>query len=497
MKNAAAPAATAIESHGIDTVPEGEKVYRPWHLFSVLYGSNLTYSVIIFGAFPILFGLSWWASVASVVVGCLVGAVFLAPMSLFAPETGTNNAVSSGAHFGVAGRFIGTFIALFSALGFVAITIWTSGDALVAGVSRLTGTSSNAYIQALGYAVISVVVVGVAVRGLHLMVYIQERLMMPLMSLVLLAGVFAFNAKFDSDYPGGKYLLGTFWPTWTSCTVLNASLVISYSVFIGDWARYIDPKRHPRSRILAVTFLGGVVGLGVPILWGAYVSVSFAADADHFIPALIANSPSWYVIGLVLLGLIAGIAQGTVGLYGTGLDTSSLIPKLSRQQATFAIASATVVFVYLGAFVWSAMAIVNAFLIILLILTAPWMVIMCIGYLYRRGYYAPDDLQVFTRGQVGGRYWFSNGVNWRAAAAWAVSAGLGLLFSQAPPVYVGPWAQAAGGLDVSFFVALGAGGAIYTLLLLVSPEPSYVFGPSGPLFGNAAERLRFRKIESQ
>jgi purine-cytosine permease-like protein len=63
LKSAAAPAATAIESHGIDTVPEGEKVYRPWHLFSVLYDSNLTYSVIIFGAFPILFGLSWWATI--------------------------------------------------------------------------------------------------------------------------------------------------------------------------------------------------------------------------------------------------------------------------------------------------------------------------------------------------------------------------------------------------------------------------------------------------
>jgi len=125
--------------HGVDTVPLHERSYGPWHIFAILYGSNLTYSIIIFGSFPILFGLGWWASVTAVLAGTCVGALFLAPMGLFGPRTGTNNAVSSGAHFGVAGRFIGTALALFSALGFCAITIWTSGDALAASAARMVG----------------------------------------------------------------------------------------------------------------------------------------------------------------------------------------------------------------------------------------------------------------------------------------------------------------------------------------------------------------------
>ncbi len=89
------PSATTIERRGVDTVPDSERTYRPWHVFTVLYGSNLTYSIIIFGSFPILFGLGWWAPVASILVGCLIGSLLLAPMSLFGPRTGTNNAVSS------------------------------------------------------------------------------------------------------------------------------------------------------------------------------------------------------------------------------------------------------------------------------------------------------------------------------------------------------------------------------------------------------------------
>lgn len=89
------PSATTIERRGVDTVPDSERTYRPRHVFTVLYGSNLTYSIIIFGSFPILFSLGWWAPVASILVGCLIGSLLLAPMSLFGPRTGTNNAVSS------------------------------------------------------------------------------------------------------------------------------------------------------------------------------------------------------------------------------------------------------------------------------------------------------------------------------------------------------------------------------------------------------------------
>ena len=474
-------AASTVESLGIDTIPDEERRYTPRHIFWVLFASDLCFSVIVVGWFPIIFGLGWWSAVSSIVVGSLVGGLLLAPMGLLGPRTGTNNAVSSGAHFGVAGRLIGTALGLFSAFGFVAITIWTGGDALISGAHRLIGTPDGDVARGIGYAVITIVVLTIAVRGIHLLLLVQEKVMAPLMGIALIVGVIAFAGHFDAGYGGsGVYLLGTFWPTWTLAALISAATVISYGPFVGDWSRYISPERFGPRPLMLATGLGGFLGIGVPALWGAYVASTFGvSQTGVFIPDLVTFSPGWYVIGIVAIGLIAGCAQGAVGLYGTGLDTSSLIPGLSRVQATLTIGAVAAGFVYIANFVWSAQATVAAFLVILVVVTTPWMVICAIGYWWRRGFYLTDDLQVFTRHQRGGRYWFSAGFNLRAVCAWVPASVIGVLFSAAPPLYTGPWANAANGVDLSFTTAGLLGGGIYLAALVLFPEPAEVFGPAG------------------
>jgi purine-cytosine permease-like protein len=473
-----APSATAFEQHGIDTIPDEERRYSPWHIFWVLFASDLCFSVIVVGWLPIIYGLGWWSAVSSIVVGSVVGGLVLSPMGLFGPRTGTNNPVSSGAHFGVGGRLLGTILGLFSAFGFIAITIWTGGDALTAGFHKLFGTPYSDGIRAIGYAVITLVVVAIAVRGIHLLLRVQQRIMAPIMGLVLIIGIFAFAPHFHAGYHGGTYLLGTFWPTWTLSALTSASTVISYAPFIGDWARYISPKRHSERSVVIATGIGGAVGIGIPALWGAFAASTFGPkQTGVFIPDLVTASPTWYVVGIVLVGLVAGCAQGAVGLYGTGLDTSSLIPPLSRPQATLAIAAVAAAFVYIGNFVWNASATVSAFLIVLVVITTPWLVICAIGYWWRRGWYDTDALQVFTRGQRGGRYWFTGGINWRAFAAWVPAAVVGSLFAAAPPLFTGPFASAANGIDLSFGSAGVTGGLIYLIVLVLFPESPEVFAP--------------------
>ncbi|ROO86066.1 purine-cytosine permease-like protein [Actinocorallia herbida] len=487
------PPTSGIERRGIDTVPAAERSYSPRSIFAVLYGSDLTFGVIVVGALPIAFGLGWWAAFWAILAGGALGGLVLAPMGLFGPRTGTNNAVSSGAHFGVGGRFIGTMLSLFSAFGFVAVTLWTSGDALVSTLGRIFGFEAGAPARAVGYALIAMLVLLVSIWGIHALLKVQSRIMVPIMTVVMLAGVIAFAPDFTAGTTSDEPLLGGFWPTWTLSALVVASTVISYGPFIGDWARYIDPDEHSTASVVAATGFGGFAGIALPSLWGAFIASSLPASATGvFVPDLVAASPAWYLPGIILLGLVAGCAQAAVGLYGTGLDTSSLIPRLSRVTATAAIAVVAVAFVYLGAFVWDAAAAVSAFLILLVIVTTPWIVILTIGYVVRRGHYHPDDLQVFTRGQRGGRYWFTAGFNWRAVAAWLPASVIGVLFGAAPPVFTGPWANAAGGVDLSFLSAGLTAAVLYTVFLVVAPEPAYVHGPRGPRFGsaNAAEEPR-------
>ena len=82
-------------------------------------------------------------------VGIAVGTLAVLPTAGIGPRTGTNMTVSSGACFGIRGRSIGSGLALAIALGFAAVTVCTSGDALVAAGHRLLGTPENDIVHAV------------------------------------------------------------------------------------------------------------------------------------------------------------------------------------------------------------------------------------------------------------------------------------------------------------------------------------------------------------
>ena len=133
----------AVENAGVEYLSEDARDSRPRNLGTVFLGANLTWTNVVFGAFAILFGLSFWQTVTSMAVGIAVGTLAVVPTAIIGPRTGTNMTVSSGAFFGIRGRFIGSGIALLIAFGFAAVTVWTSGDAIVAAGYRLLGTPEN------------------------------------------------------------------------------------------------------------------------------------------------------------------------------------------------------------------------------------------------------------------------------------------------------------------------------------------------------------------
>jgi purine-cytosine permease-like protein len=239
-----------VEARGVEYIPEAERDSRPANLATVFLGANLALCVVVFGWLPITFGLGWWSTVTSSVVGLAIGTAITAPMALFGPRTGTNNPVSSGAHFGVHGRLVGSVLTLLFALAFAAIAVWTGGDALVACAARLVGTPTGDGALAVGYAVIAAAIVAVALYG-HATIVAFQRLLVPVACGLLALGVVAFAGKFDPGYTGGHYLLGSFWPTWMLSVVLAASGPVSYAPSLGDYSRRISARRSATAASLA------------------------------------------------------------------------------------------------------------------------------------------------------------------------------------------------------------------------------------------------------
>src|SRR5689334_14876295 len=411
-------------------------------------------------------------------------------MAVFGPANGTNNAVSSSAHLGVHGRVVGSFLSLLTAVAFFSISVWSSGDALVGGAHRLVGLPQNTPVYAVAYGLFAVLVLVVCVYGFRFMLFVNK-IAVAAATVLFGLGLFAFAGDFDPSYAGvftpqaDAATSALFWPSFIGAALIVLSNPVSFGAFLGDWSRYI-PADTPRRKVMGAAFLAQIATV-VPFGFGLVTASIIAAKAPTYLDAaapnyvggLLAVSPGWYFLPLCLIALIGGMSTGTTSLYGTGLDFSSVFPRFSRVQATLFIGMFAFVFILVGRLAFDLIDSVNAFIGLIVICTTPWMIIMTIGYIVRRGHYKAAELQVFNLGMRGGAYWFDSGVNWRGIAAWIPTAVVGVLFANYPPLIQGPFRDAAGGVDISLPVAIGLAAALYLAMLFIVPEPRYAFGPEG------------------
>jgi purine-cytosine permease-like protein len=400
-----------------------------------------------------------------------LGSLIYAPFALVGRQTGTNSAVSSGATFGVKGRIFGSAQNLLIGIGFFALAVWTGGQAAVAGLNRLAGLPNNSASLVVAFLVIGLGCILVATYG-HANVVVLQRFALPLMGLLIVVGFIVFAHRFNSHAPVGPYILGSYWPTWLLSMVTAASLPISYAPFVNDYARYISPDRARRANVLIASGVGMFVGCAFALLFATYTASMMPVNVSSWVGGLVAMSPTWYVVPIIVVGIGGSLSQGALCVYGNGLDVSSIIPRLRRYLATAIIGIVGIAVVIVGQFASSLQTFAASFLIILVVVTTPWMFIILIGHFLLKGRYDPADLQVFNRGERGGRYWYQHGYSLVALCVWVPAMVVGLLFADTT-IYVGPLANALGsgtGGYLCFVAAAVIALVLYPILVTLVPS---------------------------
>lgn len=481
-----------FEQHGIESIPDADRNASLFDFARLCWGGANSLATAVLGAFPIMFGLSFWQALSATIIGVVVGSLVLAPMAIFGPMTGTNNAVSSSAHFGVVGRIVGSFLSLLTAVAFFSISVWSSGDAVVGAAHRLFGVPEAEGLFALAYGLFAVSILVVCIYGFRTMLFVNKVAVIA-SSLLFIVGLAAFWGPFDSHFAGAGLRWGSaaFWPAYVSAALVALSNPISFGAFLGDWSRYL-PRKTSRLTLMGATVLAQGASL-LPFVFGAITASVVAAHAPDYLArvdytgGLLAVTPPWFFGPLFVLALLSGMSTGTTSLYGTGLDFSSVLPRLSRPQATLFIGILSIALVFVGRFAFTLVSSIETFVSLIVVTTTPWMVIMTLGYVFRRGYYLPEAMQVFNRGQKGGPYWFSHGWNVPGSIAWGLSAVLALLTVNIPDHWVGWLGNLAGTVDISLLAALVLPGLVYPITLYFFPEPRGVYGPAGPRFVRAVD----------
>ncbi|MGI5450682.1 purine-cytosine permease family protein [Streptomyces sp. CA-243310] len=463
----APPRPSAARVDGIEPIPEAERSSRPADFGWIWPSAQFSFGTVVLGALPVAFGLGWWGAISAIVVGVAIGTALLAPLARLGARTGTNDPIASGAHFGVRGRVLGNLITIVTALGFFAIAVWTGGTAIMVAANRMAATPTGPGALTVAMVVTASVVAVVAVRG-HTVLVRTYRITAVIGALVLVGTIVVLAPRFDAGYAGGEYVLAGPFHTWLLATTASATVPLSYATFQGDYTRYM-PSTTPPGKLVRYSgtamFVSSLVALGT----GAYVSTLLSGPQTPWLQGLTEVVPGWFAIVVVVFGFAGTVPQGAVCLYAAGLSANSMFWRAPRSAVTAVVAVLSLVVLYLGAVVYDAMEAMGAFVTLLLTVVAPWAAVLMVGHRLHGGAYRSEDLRTFTTGG-GGIYWYTHGVNPRAAVGFAAGSVLGALWVN-NPLYVGPLAELTGGVDLSLPASFTVTAAVYALLCRRWPEP--------------------------
>jgi purine-cytosine permease-like protein len=458
---------SAIETRGVDMIPESERSSKASNVFYVLCGSQFAFGIMMIGSLPIVFGLGWWPAFLAITVGLAIGSLVIGPIAILSQRTGTNGALASGAHFGVKGRVVGSFLNIVIALGFYSLMVWTGAQAFVAGGHRLFGWPQENGTLLIGCILISAITATVAIIG-HKLVVLFEKIGTWFVGSIVLLSLFTFASQFDVSYQGGAYLLGGFWPTWMLSMLVVASVPISYAPFVGDYSRYV-PNANSSMKLAAATSLGMFVGCWLAMVPASYMMSTVADFSTPFVTAIIGGSPSFWVAPLALAGIFGALPNGGLCLYSAGLSLETLGLKLKRVTTTIIMTIIGFLLVLAGVNdVVNMIHLIDAFVIMIIVGVSPWLAINLVGHYVVKGRYEPLDLHINSPSSS---YWYSNGFNIPAVVAWAIGLIVGLLFTSTS-IFTGPLVKVVGGIDLSFTSSAIVGALLYVALKKAFPYNS-------------------------
>ncbi len=435
-----APAGT-IEQYTIAAIPESERHGRPRDLFTIWFSSNIMPLTFVTGALaPVAFGLPFWASILAVLLGNLLGALFMALHSAQGPRLGVPQMIQSRGQYGMVGAVLVIVIAVVMYVGFFASNLILGGQSinqLIGGVS----TSWGIVICGIGSLLITVF-------GYDMIHAVNKWATFLFGGAMILALIIIVARGLPSSFlSAGSFSWGGFIGAAATTGILWQ---IAYAPYVSDYSRYMPSGESVRSTFW-FSYAGVVAGTVLPMILGIVVGLASSnPDQISAIHSLTAGA-GWLIMLVFALGIID---TNSINLYG-GMLCSITVGQTFRhtwlpRAVTRSVVSVVIVVVSLvGALAYQNTFLTSYvnFILFLLYVLIPWTAINLVDfYLIRHGQYdvpsffAPD-------GGVYGR------VNWLTLLMYLIGIGVEIPFVNTT-LYEGPVAKALNGTDISWLVGL-------------------------------------------
>jgi NCS1 family nucleobase:cation symporter-1 len=370
---------TVIEPGGIEAIPSSKRHGSPWQLLSTWSAPNLEFATVFVGVIAIaFFGLNFWWAVAAIVLGTAFGALTQGVLSTWGPREGLAQLVLSRTAFGSLGNILPAGInAIVAGLGWFAVNSVSGAFALSTLIPALPVVVS--------LIIVVVIEVVVAFVGHDLVQFFERYSSIVLGIIFLIATVVILTHANLGTTALGKESLGFNFGGFTLATGAAFGYAAGWNPYASDYSRYL-PKATSRLKIALASGLGNLISCVILETAGA-ASVLIFFNGDDPTGSFVHSLPTW-IADLTLVAIFVGaIAANALNVYSGAMSFLAVgikIPLALRR----AIVAAT--FGVIGFFIaWSAIPDAGAkytgFLLVIAYWIAPWLGIVFVDRLLRRG----------------------------------------------------------------------------------------------------------------
>jgi len=435
------PSISAIEHNTIQPIGPDQRHGTFSYLFTIWFGCNMNLLTVVTGALATtLFGLDFIPACFALVLGVLLGTIFMALHAAQGPQLGVPQMVQTRGQFGSVGSIVIVAAVILMYLGFIASNMVLGGQSLH---SAFHGVSINT-----GVVVVGVISLIAAVYGYDLIheyskyVSIVTGLAL-LVVFVSLIGFVGLPAKFMAT--------GAFtWPNFVGAMSVGALWTLSYAPYVSDYTRYM-PKTTGVVPAFWGTYWGTAIGSILPMILGAMIGI-IVGSGDPV--AGFTHAAGGLALPIVAIFTVAIACATAINIYCGVLAILTFVQtfvkgwmpgKTARLVVSFGIFAFAIVVGIVGQanFLSNYMN----FLYILLYVLVPWTAINLVDYyLVHHGSY---DVASFVQadGGIYGRF------QWPAVICYVVGIAIEVPF-MSQTLYTGPIAKMLGGADISWIVCL-------------------------------------------
>ncbi|GAB7030744.1 cytosine permease [Streptomyces sp. NPDC021749] len=421
----------AVETRGIEPVPDHERRGRVRELFPTWVAANISVLLLTMGASLVITnGLNFWQVLIVAAIASAVSFGMVGLLSVSGKWGGAPGAMLSRAAFGVRGNYFPGAILWVARFGWETINAVTGAYAILTVLHLVFGIEANnvlVVVTLLAFVACTFLVSGMGRKALNVCNKYSTYLFSAI-SVVVLVYLVA-TAPWSSilhKSPGSTTLMiagiGTI-----------AAGGISWVPTGPDFARYL-PHSASGKKIVGTTISGAALVLVPMVLMGGVMAVSnpeLASQNTDPMSFLGQVLPRAIAIPYLITALVGMMLINSLSMYSAGFTAQTMGVKLPRALAVSINAAISLIgglFMMLVAKDFIGQFI--AFLTLLAVSFSAWIGVYGVDMFRRRKLAVRYDAAGLMDTGRTSRYWYAGGFCWQAMTAWTVALVAGLCFTK-------------------------------------------------------------------